>query len=306
MIEIIKLIPFATVPWPTFLVYYFGLVIGCIILGWLFVSADGSEAYPLPNLTRFNSIDIAALRGGSAAVIHTVAFSLWRRNLAEIEITKHFLERAKKLLKRDEITIKSIPSQKKVLSPIEKEIYQSLESPRLARNLFQDAGLLSKVERHLEPLYIEFEDLHLIRSHRDQLRAWIVAFTSSFLIIAVGGAKVYLKIFHGRPFVSLIIILIASIIILIAVLKPGKEAPTRLGRRYLKELEKNFGWVRESLKGGKTPEGIDPAYAIAVFGVGALAGVSAFSHFSQAFPTDKPGRDWSFGGGCAGCGGCGG
>ena len=291
MIEIIKLIPFSTIPWPTFLIYYIGLVIGCILLGWLFVNADGSTAYPLPSLTRFKSTDIAALRGGSAEVIHTVVFSLWRRNLINIEGEGRDTE------------IESISSKKSVLSPIEKLIHQYALTKRQIRYLLDSTGLRSQVERQLEPLYIEFEDLHLIRTHRDQLRAWIVAFTLGFLIMAVGGAKVYLKIFHGRPFVSLIIILIASIIILIAVLKPRKEAPTRLGRRYLKELEKNFGWVRESLKGGKTPEGIDPAYAIAVFGVGALAGVSAFSPFSQAFPTDKPGRDWSFGGGCGGCGG---
>jgi hypothetical protein len=57
MIEIIKLIPFSQIPWPTFLIYYIGLVIGCIVLGWLFVNADGSTAYPLPNLTRFKSLD---------------------------------------------------------------------------------------------------------------------------------------------------------------------------------------------------------------------------------------------------------
>ena len=288
---IIKLIPFSTIPWPTFLIYYIGLVIGCIILGWLFVNADGSIAYPLPSLTRFKSSDIAALRGGWAAVIRTVVFSLWRRNLINIEGEGRDAE------------IESVSSIKSVLSPIEKLIYQHAQTHRQTSDLLKGVGLRSQVEGHLEPLYIEFEDLHLIRTHRDQLRAWIVAFSLSVVIIAVGGAKVYLKIFHDRPFMLLIIIIIASINILISVLKPGKEAPTRLGRRYLKELEKNFGWVRESLKGGNTPEGIDPAFAIAVFGVGTLAGVSAFSGFSQAFPTDKPDkpyRDWSFGGG--GCG----
>ena len=294
MIEIIKLIPFSTIPWPTFLIYFFGLVIGCIILGWLFVKFDGSTAYPLPNLTRFNSIDIAALRGGSAAVVRTVVFSLWRRNLIEIEGEGRDTE------------IESVSSKKSVLSPIEKLIYQYALTQKKTHNLLEDAGLRSQVERHLEPLYIEFEDLHLIRSHRDQLRAWIVAFTLSVVIAAVGGAKVYLKIFHSRPFVSLIIFLIASIIILISVLKPGKEAPTRLGRRYLKELEKNFGWVQESLKSGKTPEGIDPAFAIAVFGVGALAGVSLYGPFTQAFPADKSSSGWSSGGCGGGCGGCGG
>jgi uncharacterized protein (TIGR04222 family) len=192
------------------------------------------------------------------------------------------------------------------LSPIEKLIYQYSLTQRRIRDLLKATGLRSQVEQHLEPLYIEFEDLHLIRTHRDQLRAWIAALTLSLVIIAVGGAKLYLKIFHNRPFVSLIIILIASIIALISVFKPGKLAPTRLGRRYLKELNENFGWVQESLKRGITPEGIDPAFAIAVFGVGALTGVSAYSHFTQAFPADKFRNAVSSGGCGGGCGGCGG
>jgi uncharacterized protein (TIGR04222 family) len=288
MIEIIKLIPFSQIPWPAFLIYYIGLVIGCIILGWLFVNADGSTAYPLPNLTRFKPLDIAALRGGWTAVIRTVVFSLWRRNLINIEGEKRDTE------------IESVSSKKSVLSPVEKLIYQSAQTQTQTRDLLKDAGLSSQVERHLEPLYIEFEDLHLIRTHRDQLRAWITALALSLVIIAVGGAKVYLKIFHNRPFVSLIIIVIASTIALISILKPGKMAPTRLGRRYLKELKENFCWVQESLKSGKTPEGIDPAFSIAIFGVGALAGVSAYSHFTQAFPAAKSG---GCGGGCGGCGG---
>jgi uncharacterized protein (TIGR04222 family) len=83
------------------------------------------------------------------------------------------------------------------------------------------------------------------------------------------------------------------------VLKP-KAPHTQLGRRYLKALKENFGWVQESLKSGSTPAEIDAALAIAIFGVGALSGVSLYGPFTQAFPAPKSG-------GCAGgCGGCGG
>jgi uncharacterized protein (TIGR04222 family) len=265
------------------ILYFISLPLICIAC-WYWANADGTKMYPLPELTRFDAVAIANLRGGWAAVIRTVVFSLWRRNLVEIEIKKHSL-------KKDEILIESVPSQKKVLGPIEKEIYQSLVAQRQVVDLFKDTGLRSRIEQHLEPTSREFEQLHLIRTEADHIRAW-----TGTIIMALGiGAGVIwflIRIFSFPP----ILILIG---VPFWVLKP-KALPTQLGRRYLKALEENFGWVQESLKSGGTPTGIDAAFAIAIFGVGALSGVSLYGPFTQAFPTPKSG---GCGGGCGGCGG---
>jgi hypothetical protein len=107
-------------------------------------------------------------------------------------------------------------------------------------------------------------------------------------------------------------------------LKPT-AIPTSLGRRYLKEMEQHFGWVKESVErytydsSGQVhleksvPEGIDPSLAVAIFGIGALAGYSIYQPYRDVFSPDTQGGStllggiW-YGGGCGGggCGGCGG
>lgn len=213
-----------------------------------------------------------------------MVFSLWRRNLVQIEIKKHWW-------KKDEILIECVHSQKKVLSPIEKEIHQSLVAPRQVSDLFQDTGLQSQIEQHLAPVFREFEQLHLIRTETDQTRAWTAAI---IMAIAIGiGAIIFMIRISPIPFV---LILIG---VPFWVLKP-KAHHSQLGRRYIKVLEEHFSWVQESVKSGGTPKGMDGALAIAIFGVGALSGVSFYDTFTQAFPAPKSG-------GCAGgCGGCGG
>ena len=265
------------------ILYFIVLPLICIAC-WHWGNADGTKKYPLPELTRFDAAGIAYLRGDWTTVIRTAVFSLWRRNLVEIEFTKHWW-------KKDEILIESVHSQKKVLSPIEKEIYQSLAAPRQTSDLFQDTGLRSRIEQHLAPIFKEFEQLHLIRTDADHTRAWTAAIVMA-IAIAIGAIGFMIRIVP-IPFVLLLIG------VPFWVLKP-KAPHTQLGRRYLKALEENFGWVQQSLKRGITPEGIDPAFSIAVFGIGALAGVSAYSHFTQAFRAPKSS---GFGGGCGGCGG---
>jgi uncharacterized protein (TIGR04222 family) len=59
-------------------------VLATIAICWLWANADGSTKYPLPELTRLDSIAIAALRGGRALVIQTAVFRLWDRKLIDI------------------------------------------------------------------------------------------------------------------------------------------------------------------------------------------------------------------------------
>jgi uncharacterized protein (TIGR04222 family) len=279
------------------ILYFLGWSLICIIIGWYWANADGTKMDPLPELTRFNALAIANLRGGRAAVIRTVVFSLCRRNLAEFGMGK-FKYKKRSGYKKDRIMIVNKSSQKKVLSPIEKEIYEFLATPRRPRELIQDSYLRPQIEQHLAPIYREFEQLHLIRTEADHTRAWTATIIMA-IVICAGGIRTIIRI----PFHIIIpFLIIASLFVLFWVLKPW--APhTSLGRRYLKAIIENFGWVQESLKSGRTPEGIDAAFAIAIFGIGALKGVTAYSLLTKAFASTKSGV---FGGGCGGCGGCGG
>ena len=88
---------------------------------------------------------------------------------------------------------------------------------------------------HLERIYYELEQLHLVRTGTDRLRAWTATITMAIVIGAVGGIKLYFGITRGRPVLFLVCLLILSLIMLFHFLRPW-ETLTRLGRRYLKSL----------------------------------------------------------------------
>ncbi|MHC4580513.1 MAG: TIGR04222 domain-containing membrane protein, partial [Planctomycetota bacterium] len=154
----------------------------------------------------------------------------------------------------------------------------------------------------------------------------------ALIVGTVGIAKLYLGIVNGRPVLFLAALLPLSLFVLFAVIKPREKMkiPTRLGRRYLKELRTNFEWLKEPATVDRRSDGIDPALSTALFGIGAVASASVFAGLSKTlmaasapeggflsrlrdfFRIDYS-RTWgeglfgSGGGGCGGgCGGCGG
>jgi uncharacterized protein (TIGR04222 family) len=307
---------FVQIPGPTFLLLFAGLALATIAICWLWANADGSTKYPLPELTRLDSIAIAALRGGRALVIQTAVFRLWDRKLIDISGEGS----------NAEITIQG-QSQQKPSGAVESEIYQFVQSPKKPGDIFRDAELRERIKEHLEPIQKELEQLHLARAKSDRMRVWMITALAYFILLSVGGNKLLLGIARGRPVIFLVLLLIASAIAVFIILKPT-AIPTSLGRRYLKEMEQHFGWVKESVErythdsSGQVqveksvPEGIDPSLAVAIFGVGALAGYSIYQPYRDVFSPEKQGGStwlggiWyggcgGWGGGCGG-GGCGG
>lgn len=303
------------IPGPIFLLYFMLLAAVCIVLAWLLGNADDSDQYCFPELTCLDPFAISALRGGVSSVILTAIFSLWSRSLVDIEKSISFW-------KGEETYIRSKSSQEMELSPIEKKVYRFLKSPRKPHDLLKDSRLKQRINIYMEPVNRQLEDLCLARTARDRFRIWMALIIAAGIIIMVGGTKLYFGITRNRPVVFLIILLIGSLVILFRILNPTAIS-TRIGRRYLKALEKHFDWVKESLQSNKIPEGVDPAFSVAVFGIGSLAGVSLYNPFSEIFPARKP--TWwcpgacggggcggggcgggGCGGGCGGCGGCGG
>ena len=73
---------FVQIQGPTFLMLFVGLVTVTIAICWLWIRADGSYNYQLPDLTRFDSIGIAQLRGGEKRLImQTAMFQLYGHDL---------------------------------------------------------------------------------------------------------------------------------------------------------------------------------------------------------------------------------
>lgn len=290
------------IPGSTFLWYFAGFSVICILLARLWARADGSTQYPLPEPTRFDPIAIAALRGGTNSVIRTIIFSLWDRNLIKIRGNGKDAKIT---------TLKHCKDTK--LDLVEKEIYHALQVTTKPGDLFHDTSLLLKIETYLRPIYEKLENQHIARTEKDRSRIWWIFGSFMLVIVSVGGTKLYLGLTYGRPVLFLIILLIISVIVLYAALSP-KATPTTLGWQYLQSLEEHFGWLRESIKQTRTPEGIDPAFALAVFGIGVLGPSDLYKPFNKAFPSNKAGSGGCSGGcgggysggGCSGGGGCGG
>ena len=282
------------IPGQVFLLYFICTAVVCIGAGWLLANLDGSAQYSLPDINYLDPITIAALRGGGASVIKTVVFSFWVQNLVDIKGEGEDME------------IKCMGASQKSQGPIEKEIYQFLQTPRKPRDMFQDEGLSSLIEAYLEPIYQKLEHLHLARTAADHTRAWTATILMALVLVGLGGIKIYLGITHNHPVLFLVILLIVSLFILYTIISPN-AIPTRLGRRYLKEIEENFNLVKDSIKDERFPEGMDPALVVAVFGVGILSGTYFYDLFTQAFHSNSHigGCGCGCGGGCSDDGGCG-
>jgi uncharacterized protein (TIGR04222 family) len=296
------------IPGPTFLMLFAGLVIATIAICRLWINADGSKEYLLPDLTHFDSIALAALRGREKLAIQIAVFRLWDRKLIDISGEG----------KNAEIQVRK-QSRQNPSGAVEGEIYQFLQSPEKLKDMFSNTGLRNRIKMHLEPVQRELERLHIARTKSDRMRAWRITALAYLTIFGVGGLKIYLGILHDRPTGNLFVLLWGSLIVLVIatyVIFDPSANPTSLGQRYLRKLEKHFGWLKESVERGSAPEGIDPSLAVAIFGVGVLAGSSLYQPYSEAVSQlEERSTGWiggcgGGGGGCGGggggCGGCGG
>jgi len=295
----------AQIPGKYFLLIFVALVITTIIICGLWIKKDGSIQYPLPELTRFDSIGVALLSGGVKSVIQTTVFRLWDRKLIDIngEGSNATLEIKKQ-------------SQQNPSGAVENEIYQFLQSPKKPKDIFKDASLQDRIKMHVEPIQRELEQLHLARTESERNRAWGITAIAFLVIFGVGGTKYHLGKTFGYPTDFLFALLWGSLIVLwisttSSAIFGSSDITTTLGRRYLKEMREQFSWVKESIDKGNVPEGIDPSLVVALGGIGILAGSALYQPYSEVFCPEKS-TGWS-GGGCGGgggggggCGGCGG
>lgn len=287
------------IPGPVFLVIFIILIILCFGIGKIIIGFDNTLKYPLPELTYFDPISIAYLRGGRNAVIRTAIFSLWSRNLIEIKTTpppeKGYL-------------IQSVPSRKMLLYPIEHEVYKYTATPKKYTEIVNDPRLIIPLIDPLNEINVELERFHLKPSLSNFRKSVIITTPLILFLLIIGGAKLYLGITRDKPVTCLVWLLIVALIGLpIGLLIPKRI--TKLGSLYLRSLEKNFKWMKESIKQWKIPSGIDPSYCVAIYGIESLRGESFLNTFRDALTIPKP---VSSGGSCfscsscASCGGCGG
>ena len=287
--------PLRVIPGPEFLMYYAGAIVAAWFIVRSMAYADGSLAHMPPQLTRVDPYSIAALRGGAPEAMKVAVYDLEQQGLLKLSG------------EGVDISMKTLGDAREVTNPIARDVYGFISGHEKPRELFNDTSMLGKVESHLAPSYAEMKMRHLIRDDDMHVRVWRMFFTWLLLFWAVGGAKLYLGVVNNKPVVFLVILLLAVPAALWLAAWP-MDRLTALGRRHLADLKSHFAWVKSSMNNNRDVDTTNMAFALAVFGAGALsAGVLYDLYNKAAIPPNQSSSSSGCGGGCSGCGGgCGG
>lgn len=100
------------IPGPQFLLLFLIMAVACISLAWLWANSDGSEDQMMPGPTNLDTVSISVLSGGRNAVIRTVLFDLWNRNLIRLEG------------EGNSAALEAVASNEKRGTPIHEAVYQ--------------------------------------------------------------------------------------------------------------------------------------------------------------------------------------
>jgi hypothetical protein len=306
------------IPGPIFLVLFLILSAIGILIAWFW--NDDSINRPMPSLTALNPYEIAALRDGRKGVILTALFNLWRREL--LTGTKRRIHRNESSTKQPEGAIEEMLYQFAMPMPSEftdtrlrsylninqlvtrVHLYFSMRKPS---DFFTNTQLRSDLDKQMVPINNTLTRMHLKRTESQKKRIWMAFWVTLFFILGLGGLKLYFGITNGHPVGFLILLLIILPIILWKVLKPTHQN-TQLGLRYQERLNQHFAWMISE----NNVDSINFVFGVAILGISALDGFTAFASFEEAFSgTAEPDTDNNNnndgGGGGGGCGGgCGG
>jgi uncharacterized protein (TIGR04222 family) len=230
--------------------------------------------------------------------------------LIDIKETKRYLANSK-------IEIKSIYSTNSPSGCFEKEVYTFLSTTVEPKTLFTSKSLKEKIKEYCQPIHSTLQRYGLAKTEEDKRHAKKLFFVMAAPLVVLGGTKLYFGITREKPIWFLVILLFFSINILYKVVSP-ESIPTPFGKKYVKKMKKQFSWMKNSVKKGIFPEGVDPGFCVALFGAGVLSSASGYALLSNVFAesiasSSDYGRDRrrsrrsSRGGGCGGGrGGCGG
>lgn len=227
-----------SIPGPEFLIYFIFLSIVCIITGRWIAFHDGTEKYPLPDARALDFIEIAAMRGGRAAVLQAAVFDLWQRKLLVIP------DESKK-------EIISVESSEKPGPSIQAAIFIFFKKRRKASELFTDKEISEIIDVYLGSAYQKLEIIGLMLNKNDRLRIMTVFCITFWVIFGIGLAKLYFGLKYGRPVAFLVILLFLSFLGIMTAFKPFKKRrASRLGIKYLDFLHHHFSWLKQAVSKG--------------------------------------------------------
>ncbi|MHA2496756.1 MAG: TIGR04222 domain-containing membrane protein, partial [Candidatus Hodarchaeales archaeon] len=299
------------------------VVVGTIVLYIISHYWDDSLSSPLPLFTEFTPVEIASLRGGAKGVVEMATFDLAERQIIEVNANGQPLYIGKRRLPNVVVTERAESTD---LSPIEKELvnyYRALHkaSAQAANGTmppFQQIQghylqLSSRVSDLLKPNYQKFVTNRLLMTPEEFSRAKKTMKIIYILVFGLGGVRLLNGWLLGRPILFLIFLLIGTFVLFSLVSQPLHKAMakniaapspvTRLGRKYLKALSKQFEWVKTTTSESNT-DGVYPAsIGVALFGLGALLNFDSQLFQELNLLTTIGWTSSGRGGGGGGCGG---
>lgn len=289
-----------------FLVYALMVLMGAYLIN----RQDGTHNSFLYEREMPDPIAVAVLRGGWQAVVQTVIFQLLERGI--LEISRIYSKNSFVCIARDE-----------KLTPLEQFIMKSLLTKQSVRGLYRDSEFKKEMENYLKQSTLKLEQLRLFKDEELRRRSSSIFWLSALLLFLMAVPKLYLGLTWGKPVSFLVLLLLIALVALWFIVI--KVRLTTFGKLYWNILKKRFQWAREDFRSGGNDGGLEPAYFVALFGVGVFSGSLFFEDFQRAFGVRSSGGGCSgFSGGCSGsssgggcssgcsggggggCGGCGG
>ena len=291
---------------PHFLGFYLIVIVTVLALGrWRVWSADRTweDNREFPD-EPVNPLEVALLRGEINEVLRLTVVELVQRGYLGV--------REQKLLgftTGEKLAQSPTSPDPRLLSAIQRPVFDFFEQPRIASNLFSDSALRDCFQAQCAEAENRLVNHQLITPQDVRRKSFQTAFLAALVILGLGGYKLAVAIAKGKSNVGFLIFL-GFLGTIAAVLVCQAPRVSRRGKLYLKKLQDRYYRLKSGLQG--LTHAVDDTgliFAVALFGLTVLKGTpyeNLIATFRQANSSSGGcGGSGCGGGGCGG-GGCGG
>ncbi len=293
-----------TIPGPDFLSIFGWVLFGITLIHALALNllySQGSVRVPEPE--SITPIKSAVLRGNWKHVAQTALFSLYQKNLIALHKADTVIE------------VSALHSGS--LCSITSVVYKYLlNNPRTPEELLNDPSFEKEILPVIKVVTRLHEKLGLIKSTSQFKIHNLLHFFTSLTVVIIGGVKLTMGIFYGKPSIFLLILIIVGLV-LQAIVSKNRYTQTPQGVQFLKLQEKRFALLLGSVS--EDSEQSRQLFLVSVFGISSVSSIVSLTPFLSSFPTSEgilffdntshSYRSSSLGGCSGGCGtssGCGG
>jgi uncharacterized protein (TIGR04222 family) len=301
----------ANMPGPDFLKFY-AICAGVVLTAaYLFIATqDTTGGRPPPAIAGvIDPYEIAYLRGGTNEVIRAAAYALWQRGVIELAENAY--------IRPAHFTVQD-------LTPIEREVLDTIAPAPKVAGLFSDKSLRLRLERLCGDYERRLSAEQLLTPPEARRAARRTLFVAGGLLIALAGYKLAAAAAHGRSNVGFLVVEAALVCfaLLWGLGRVNQNRASRRGKAYLAQIQLAYSDRLRAVKAanpesvpGQSVLGGSALLMIGLFGLAALQD-TAEAPFAKAFAQSSGsggdgggscgGGDGGGGGGCGGCGGGGG